>query len=377
MASDNQIAVSVYCLTYNHEKYIRKTLDGFVMQKTSFPFEVIVHDDASTDGTAAIVKEYEEKYPSIIKGIYQKENQKSQGVNIYVKHILPLIHGRYVASCEGDDFWINENKLQMQYDAMEAHPECSLCVCKVITCNEDGSPNEKTFPNSRFGLNGEGGSVLSMEKTLELLWEDGEYPFQTSAYFFRKNALLPFDHELKKVLVRDRGKLRELLLSGSFYYIYEPLSTYRLFSVGSWSSKLVHDGNSGMEKNLTENVRMELTFNQFTEGKYQKSIIICVFEMIYRLATFHAEYAQELFDGLLKDFSDEEIINDLSKCVIPGKDKELLKKFEAFKKDPYAIEKKCLRENKRTQRIKEMKAIIKKTIVGKMIYQIIKKRKSN
>ena len=375
MVSDNQIAVSVYCLTYNHEKYIRKTLDGFVMQKTSFPFEVIVHDDASTDNTAAIVKEYEEKYPNIIKGIYQKENQKSQGVNIYLKHILPIIRGKYVATCEGDDFWINENKLQIQFDAMEEHPECSLCVCKVLTCNEDESPNIKTFPNSRFGLIGEGGIKLSENKVLELLWEDGEYPFQTSSYFFRQSSLLPPDHELKKLLVRDRGRLRELFLSGDFYYIYEPMSTYRLFSIGSWSSGLVNAGNPGMEKSLVENIQMELGFDKYTEGRYQKSILICVVEMIYRIATFHAEYAVTLYNELLKSYDEKVIMESLSNCLIEKKRKELNKKFLRLKRNPYGIEKEFIRSNKREEFIKKFKAKIKQTKVGRIIYHEIKKHK--
>ena len=120
--------VSVYCLAYNHEKYIRETLEGFMRQKTDFSYEVIVHDDASTDGTANIIREYAEKYPEIIKPIIQTENQYSKGLLIFHSFIYPHIRGKYLAVCEGDDYWCDEYKLQKQVDWMEAHPDYSLCA---------------------------------------------------------------------------------------------------------------------------------------------------------------------------------------------------------------------------------------------------------
>lgn len=124
--------VSVICMAYNHESQIKMALDGFVMQETDFPFEVIVHDDASTDGTADAILEYQERYPGIIKPIFQKENQYSQGVSISSRFIYPKVRGKYVALCEGDDCWIDPQKLQRQFDYMEVHPECSMCTHNTI-----------------------------------------------------------------------------------------------------------------------------------------------------------------------------------------------------------------------------------------------------
>ena len=106
------IMVSVICLCYNHENYVKDALEGFVKQKTTFPFEVLIHDDASTDKSAEIIREYEAKYPDIIKPTYQTENQYSQGVKILRTYLLPKVRGKYIAFCEGDDFWTDENKLQ-------------------------------------------------------------------------------------------------------------------------------------------------------------------------------------------------------------------------------------------------------------------------
>lgn len=128
------LMVTIQCFTYNHEPYIRQCLEGFVMQKTNFRFEAIVHDDASTDGTAAIVKEYAEKYPDIIKPIFETGNQWSKHDGSLQRIMDEHTHGKYVACCEGDDYWTDPLKLQKQVDFMESHHEYSMCFhqAKII-----------------------------------------------------------------------------------------------------------------------------------------------------------------------------------------------------------------------------------------------------
>lgn len=134
---DNQIVVSIQCLTYNHAPYIRQCLDGFVMQKTNFRFEAIVHDDASTDGTQDIIREYEERYPDIIKPIYQKENQYSKGIPGYITNLVSSkCKGKYIAICEGDDYWTDPYKLQKQVDYLESHPKCGMCYSNFTKYNQ-------------------------------------------------------------------------------------------------------------------------------------------------------------------------------------------------------------------------------------------------
>ena len=108
--------VSVFCTAYNHEAYIRDALEGFVSQQTNFPFEVLIHDDASTDGTANIIREYAQKYPNIIRPVYQTQNQYSQKVPIIKTFLGPIAQGKYIAYCEGDDYWCDPLKLQRQVD---------------------------------------------------------------------------------------------------------------------------------------------------------------------------------------------------------------------------------------------------------------------
>lgn len=138
MKNDN-ILVSVVCDVYNHEPYLRQCFDSFVMQKTNFKFEVLVHDDASTDKSAEIIIEYTNKYPDIFKPIIQKENQYSKGVGIWKTYQFPRVKGKYVAFCEGDDYWIDPLKLQKQVTAIESDSKNTMVYTAFSTVDETGN----------------------------------------------------------------------------------------------------------------------------------------------------------------------------------------------------------------------------------------------
>jgi len=142
--------VSIVCTTYNHVLFVRQCLNGITTQKTNFLFEVIIHDDASDDGTVEIIKEYEKKYPEIIKPIYQRENQYSKKVDIYETYIYPRAKGKYIAICEGDDYWIDENKLQMQVDFLENNPEYGMCYSKAKQYIQSKQKFNKKFIGADF-----------------------------------------------------------------------------------------------------------------------------------------------------------------------------------------------------------------------------------
>ena len=135
--------VSVLCTAYNHEEYIRDALESIVTQQTDFPFELLVNDDASTDGTAAIIREYAGKYPDIVRPFYQEKNLYSQDIDIYYAVFFPNARGRYVAFCEGDDYWTDPTKLQRQVDFLEAHPEYSACVHNTLLHYCTGSRSDE------------------------------------------------------------------------------------------------------------------------------------------------------------------------------------------------------------------------------------------
>ena len=174
---DNQdIKVTIRCITYNQKDYIRQCLDGFVMQRTNFRFEAIVHDDASTDGTAEIVREYAEKYPDIIKPIFETENQYSKHDGSLGRIMNANTRGKYVAICEGDDYWTDPLKLQKQADFLDANPQCSLTyhACK----NVFSTPCKD---NILFGE-----SVKESYSEVDFV---ALYPFQTATVMCRKEIL--------------------------------------------------------------------------------------------------------------------------------------------------------------------------------------------
>lgn len=122
--------VAIECLVYNHEPYLRECLEGFIIQKTNFPFLVVIHDDKSTDNSVEIIHEYVNKYPNIFIPIYEKENQYSKGddtLDRIVEDVIYQTKAKYVAYCEGDDYWIDPLKLQKQVDFLENHPDYSMC----------------------------------------------------------------------------------------------------------------------------------------------------------------------------------------------------------------------------------------------------------
>lgn len=127
--NNSPIVVSVLCCTYNHEKYIRQALDGIVKQKANFKFEVVVADDASTDNTQQIIREYAEKYPDIMRCILREKNI-GIGPNYY--DALQQVNGKYLAICDGDDYWSDPEKLQKQVDFMEAHRDCTVCCASFV-----------------------------------------------------------------------------------------------------------------------------------------------------------------------------------------------------------------------------------------------------
>ena len=149
----SNIKVSIVCITYNHINYIEDAINSFLSQKAKFLFEVLIHDDASHDGTADIIKKYASKYPEIIKPVFQTVNQWSLGKSVAKTFLWPRIHGKYVAYCEGDDYWTDPYKLQKQVDALDAHPEASVCFHPVTVHWEDGTCPDSVFPSPEYRFN--------------------------------------------------------------------------------------------------------------------------------------------------------------------------------------------------------------------------------
>jgi glycosyltransferase involved in cell wall biosynthesis len=223
MIENNNIPlVSICCLTYNQETYIKQCLDGFIMQKTNFPFEVLIHDDASTDKTASIIREYETKYPDIIKPIYQTENQYSQHISPTRKFVFPRARGKYIALCEGDDYWTDPLKLQKQVDFLEANEDFSICFHNVTVKNETN--NSEIFNKSNI-------PEISSIKDLAL----GMYIY-TCSVVIKTDGIIEFCKYSKDCPVGDYLLFMLTAKYGKIKYISEIMGVYRIHAGGVWSS---------------------------------------------------------------------------------------------------------------------------------------------
>lgn len=220
--------LTVCCLTYNHEKYIRKTLEGFVNQNTTYKYQVLVHDDASTDGTQDIIREYAQRYPDLIKPILQTQNQYSQKVRIYDTFMRPLVTSKYTAMCEGDDYWCDPQKLQLQIDYMEQHPQCNFCVHNTQMMQEDGTPK-----NAYFNYAG-----TDRDYTAEdVIAAGGGGLFHTSSFVFQTQHRHDRPADFTIAGIGDYPLSIYLSTRGTVHYIDRVMSMYRVGSSGSWVKK--------------------------------------------------------------------------------------------------------------------------------------------
>lgn len=269
--NSEEIMVSVICLAYNHESFIRQALDGFVNQKTSFKFEVIIHDDASTDNTADIIKEYEEKYPNIIKPIYQIENQYSKKIGITPTYILPKARGKYLAWCEGDDYWIDNNKLQSQVDALEKNNNCSSCITKVESITLNGKEKGVFFPVKDFKT----GIILSddiVNYCLNPAKLNG-FPLQISGFMLKREVYYEYIHNppFYKPFF-EVGDIPLFLYSGlvgDAFYIDKVMSHYRTENPNSWIGRTGAMLNE-KAKYFIRKAKAYEEFDKFTNRKYHE-----------------------------------------------------------------------------------------------------------
>ena len=209
------LMVTIRCLVYNHEPYLRQCLDGFVMQKANFRFEAIVHDDASTDGSAAIIREYAEKYPDIIKPILETENQYSKKDGSLTRIMNAHTHGKYVALCEGDDYWTDPLKLQKQVDILENNEEYGCVYTAYETVDTKGNTIE-FLPSMRHMNRSYTGDIF-----YELLVAN--FP-QTLTVLFRRDLINCFSPPYNF----DYSLFLSIAIQQKFYYLPEKTGAYRI-----------------------------------------------------------------------------------------------------------------------------------------------------
>lgn len=281
--------VSIICKTYNHENYIEDTISSFIEQKTTFPFEVIIHDDASLDKTPIIINKLKEKHPNIIKVIHQQQNTYNNGINTDKINIYPEVSGKYIAFCEGDDFWTDTDKLQKQYEFMELNSDYTLCFHGVQIINN----RKEKILNRTIGPIGGGNQEFK-------LYDVGKSGFIHISSMFLKADLLKHDipewvYFIKGGIGGDLKIAIYSALKGRVYYIDQIMSSYRI----------------GVNNSLMD--RMRKSYSVDMKLEYEKLIIRLLEE--------------------IKENSDSRNLNELEKLIRYYKFRALKTQFPKSRKE--------------------------------------------
>lgn len=283
------MTVSISCITYNHAPYIRQCLDGFLMQQCNFDFEILIHDDASTDGTQDIIREYQQKYPLIIKPILQTENQYSKGVRgINFKFNFPRAKGQLIALCEGDDYWTDPLKLQKQVDFLKENPDYTLVAggfkSKDVTT---GKEIIDLKDGSLFPDNSEKGFDITLDRFFS------EWYTKTLTLVFRKDAV-DLNVLKKYEFARDVHLNYHLLKNGRGYYMKSILGVYQKHEGGIFSPlekkslKLTHYKvfQDLYKYNKTSDMKSRLFYSMIGCSGYDNKIMLNAFKYISNITQF-------------------------------------------------------------------------------------------
>lgn len=271
----DKVYISFVCITYNQELYIKDAVDSFLSQKSKYKFEIIIHDDCSTDKTKDILLEYKEKYPTLIKLIFQDVNQFSLG-NKIIPLAVKYAKGDYIALCEGDDFWFDEYKIDVQYEYMYKKSDISFHPCFYI----DERTEEIEERCKHYSHN----KVVSVN---EVFKNGGEF-MPTASLMIKKsvfNNLPPWFNNV------PAGDFYLQVLASNEYgamYIDNLRSIYRYYSVGSWtesnqnmSKQKIHDNVKCHELHLIRlneevNVKLSKELSYVLARVYNNAASLCI-----------------------------------------------------------------------------------------------------
>lgn len=253
-----QPVVTVKSLVFNHKAYIETCLDSLLSQETDFPFQIYVHDDASTDGTTDIIRKYQEKYPHIIIAIIEEKNTYSNRVLFSETVNSPqYLKGKYIACCEGDDFWIDPLKLRKQVNFLESNPAYTMCFSNALIYN-DLTETDIIVPNEKE----------KKEISVEDLVRKGASYVPTPSILYRNELLSDYPLDCKQCVVGDYPLQIFCGIKGKVACIPETLAAYRTNAKNSWTSKQRQIPYAKRLTTLKSIYSMLNSLNKYTAFKY-------------------------------------------------------------------------------------------------------------
>jgi len=319
---DKDVMVSVFSLAYNHEKYIREMLEGCLMQKTDFAFEILVHEDASTDKTAEILRYYEAKYPDRIRVVYEDVNRYGTGLDYFYDVLLPMARGKYIAVCEGDDAWIDDKKLQLQVDYMESHKDCSLVGHKTFL-QYPGDWDKVRDPRC-MGVEHEG--VVPYEN-LFLSWD-----IPTSSFLFRKDIYMDMPRFFMEAPTGDEPLLWYLAGKGYIYFIDRVMSVYNKMGSDSWTVRFINSDFKRMAKYYAGYITLFNNIDSYTDGIRHEFFETCIKERIRRALVYILFNSQSYSDvGNMLDELSDACPEEWSEYIIKQQERFWFTKPDSFK----------------------------------------------
>ena len=255
--------VSICCLTYNHESFIRDALDGFLNQKTSFPFEIVIYDDASTDRTPDIIREYVRRFPGRFRPLLNVENQYSKGItNPSGAFNFPRARGKYIAMCEGDDYWTDPDKLQRQIDYLENHPDCTLCIHRARVLTVDGSRSDKWVRPYRRSRR------ISPEEII-----DKSRGSATASMVFPARLVEEIPSYYTDCPVGDIPLHLMAAVQGYGYYMDRSMSVYRVGVASSWTTQGKTGDYAEKQRKYCEEMKLTYqTFDKATDRRFHEAV---------------------------------------------------------------------------------------------------------
>jgi glycosyltransferase involved in cell wall biosynthesis len=305
---ENQPLVSICCITYNHELYIREAIDSFLMQETNFDFEIVISDDCSTDRTAQIISEYVKKAPNRFNFQTSKHNIGSEN---NFKKTLSLCKGKYIAICDGDDYWTDRNKLQKQVDFLEQNKEFVLnCHRTLFYYQKNDSFEEK----DEHLFNKTNNLIITIDNLFN------PFIIPTNSIVFKKDVI-EFKKLSTKKNVKDIFLFSMLLDKGNGICFQDNMSVYRVHESGIWSMQ-------SEEKKLTENAYTALSLHQYFKRKHNSIILLSLYSLknlinVTENNKIKKKWAVKLLLYHLNELKRIEKI-ELLKLIIYGKYKKIL-----------------------------------------------------
>lgn len=309
--------VTIWCTVYNHKEYIEDAIQGFLNQKTDFTYEILIHDDCSTDGTTEILRDYERRYPEQIRVLYEEENLIQKGRRQSKKERIQLlkdvyhgyekeIRGKYMAICEGDDFWVDSLKLQVQVSYMEENPDCLLTGTNGLQLD---CRNNKMIPMSGFDE--------EKDVSIEEILLHKKMNFPTASMVLRKELYFR-QSPYFECRVGDWMFQIKAALDGKVHYFDRITAVYRYFHSNSWSQN-TYNNDQNYVTHLLDMIRFFDQFKQITRGRFDKQVSGMV-DDYYHSAAMHMmnieikdeqEFISEIYNNLY--FYEEEYAERLLK----------------------------------------------------------------